>query len=172
MRIITLVGSQHTIGICLTKSLYMKKAILALLFTLMPLLAFAPANGEMAIATAPIIKIKEAPVIFRSNYDNLIIAIARYESNGIDSIINQKEQAYGRLQIRQCRVDAYNRVTGKSYKLEDMFNFNIAREVFLYYAKGKTYEQAAKDWNGSGPLTITYWAKVKAIGTELNLFSD
>jgi hypothetical protein len=96
-------------------------------------------------------------------YDPLIEAISIYESNKQDSALNVKENAIGRLQIRECRIKHYNQLTGKNYAHEDMYDFRKAREVFLYFAKGKTYEQAAKSWNGSGPMTIQYWEKVKKL---------
>jgi hypothetical protein len=57
-----------------------------------------------------------------------------------------------------------------NYTLEDMFNFTKAKEVFLYFAThnnkgkvvhGKSYEQVAKNWNGSGPLTVRYWTAIQ-----------
>jgi hypothetical protein len=120
--------------------------------------SFAPDRGNIIyIPTAEKISYVE------SNYDALIEAIGYYESHNTDIIVNEKEQAYGRLQIRQCRVEHYNRLTGKSYTLKDMFDFKKSREVFLYFAEGKTYEQAAKSWNGSGPRTITYWDNITSI---------
>lgn len=99
----------------------------------------------------------------KTNYNELIAAISKYESNNIDSAYNAHENACGRLQIRQCRVEHYNRLTGRNYTLKDMFNFDKAKEVFLYFAQGKTLEQAAKQWNGSGPMTIHYWEHVKSL---------
>jgi hypothetical protein len=98
-------------------------------------------------------------------YEPLIQAIFTWETRGsMDTLAyNPKEGATGGLQIRQCRVDHYNTITGKNYTLKDMYDFNKAREVFLLFAQGKTFEQAAKSWNGSGPLTIKYWEAVSAI---------
>jgi hypothetical protein len=134
----------------------MKRTLIMFFFVFCSLVSFAP-------STLPYFYIPKGAKITipNNNYNVLIEAIGEYESGNRDTIINQKEQAYGRLQIRQCRVDHYNRLTGKNYTLKDMFDFSKAREVFLYFAEGKIYEHAAKDWNGSGPLTITYWECVK-----------
>ena len=130
-------------------------------FVFCSLLSYAPSTNEIIILAGEKIVSTNTIVHTKNNYDTLIAAISKYESNNVDSAINQKEQAYGRLQIRQCRVDHYNTLTGKNYTLKDMFDFSKAREVFLYFAEGKTYEHAAKDWNGSGALTITYWECIK-----------
>jgi len=98
-----------------------------------------------------------------SHYEPLIRAIFKVESNYNPLAFNLKEGAYGGLQIRDCRIKHYNRLTNKNYTLEDMYDFEKAKEVFLYFAEGKSYEQAAKNWNGSGPMTITYWEKVKKV---------
>jgi len=53
-----------------------------------------------------------------------------------------------------------------------MYDFDKAKEVFLYFTdhdwrgnqiSQKSFEKAAKDWNGKGPKTIDYWNKVSAI---------
>jgi hypothetical protein len=133
----------------------MKRTLIMFLFVFCSLISFAPAHMEFYIPEGTAIQKLE------NNYDDLIEAISKYESNNNDSIVNPKEQAYGRLQIRQCRIDHYNRLTGKNYTLKDMFDFSKAREVFLYFAEGKTFESAAKSWNGSGPMTISYWECIK-----------
>jgi hypothetical protein len=144
----------------------MKKMLVMLFFCFLNLTSFAPDLNEVII-------LKEDPicVIRSSDYDPLINAISSYESGNCDTVVNrrfipgtsEREMATGRLQIRPCRVEHYNKLTGKNYTLNDMCDFSKAREVFLYFAKGKTYEQAAKSWNGSGPLTVIYWEKIKAL---------
>lgn len=124
-------------------------------FVLYSLICFAPSSNTAFVQmSGPVATIP-------SLYEPLIEAISIVESNKKDCAINVKEMAVGRLQIRQIRVDHYNRLTGRNYELKDMHDFKKAKEVFLYFANGKTYEQAAKSWNGSGPMTITYWEKVK-----------
>jgi hypothetical protein len=96
-----------------------------------------------------------------SEFDALIKAVVWVESKGNTFAFNPVEDAVGAFQIRQCRIDDYNRRTGSNYRIEDCFDYNLSREVFLYFAKGKSFEQAAKNWNGSGKQTIEYWNKVK-----------
>ena len=96
-----------------------------------------------------------------SYYTALIKAITTIESNNGKYVFNKKEQAVGHFQIRQCRVDHYNNLKGTSYNLEDFYDYNLSRDMFLYFAKGKSYERAAREWNGSGKATVVYWNKVK-----------
>jgi hypothetical protein len=108
------------------------------------------------------------------NYMPLVKAVFYWETRGnLDTLsYNAKEQAYGGLQIRECRLRHFNKLTGKSYTLNDMYDFNKATEVFIYFAthnnhgkliKSKSYEQVAKNWNGSGKMTETYWEAVKPL---------
>jgi hypothetical protein len=106
------------------------------------------------------------------SYDPLINAIFIHESGGDQFAINELEMAVGPGQVRQCRVDHYNKLMGTSYTLSDFFSFDLTKEMFLYFTchngngnpiPPKTYEKASKDWNGSGPMTITYWNNIKAL---------
>lgn len=93
-------------------------------------------------------------------FEDLWKAVCMVESTNNPLAINQEEQAYGIAQIRQCRIDHFNQLTGKKYTLQDCFNPVIAKEVFLRFAK-PNLERTAKRWNGSGPMTEIYWNKVK-----------
>ena len=135
----------------------MKRTLIMFLFVFSCLTCFAPTNNVLIIAAGV------ECIGPKNNYIDLMEAISKYESNNIDSAYNVKENACGRLQIRQCRVEHYNRLTGRNFTLQDMFNFEKAKEVFLYFAQGKTLEHAAKQWNGSGPKTIEYWEHIKAL---------
>lgn len=97
-------------------------------------------------------------------YEKIIYAVGMVESSDGVFLINEAEQAYGYFQIRQVRLDDYNKHTNKKYKLNDMYDFKISKEIFLFYAERighHNYEKIAKNWNGSGKLTIIYWDKVK-----------
>jgi hypothetical protein len=96
-----------------------------------------------------------------SQFDKLIEAVSWVESTHGKYLYNSREGAVGWLQIRQCRLDDYNKKTGSHYKLQDCYDYELSRRIFLYYSHGKNYEKAARDWNGSGYKTITYWNKVK-----------
>lgn len=147
----------------------MKIIPLAVLLFLAPLqLAYCPIHKEMYIEVSrPIVKIPKIVV----NYDDLIDAIYQFESGRNPNAYHMErdgQPSIGGLQIRQCRVDHYNRLTGKNYTLNDMYDLNKAIEVFTYFTNHdgrgrlipcKSYEQAARDWNGGGSMTITYWEK-------------
>lgn len=105
-------------------------------------------------------------------YSPLIDAMYMHESKRNTFAFNPKEDAHGGLQIRPCRLEHYNKLTNSTYTLEDCYNFEISKKIFLYFCNHdgsgklipwKTWEQAAKDWNGSGAMTLTYWEKVKQL---------
>jgi DNA polymerase I-like protein with 3'-5' exonuclease and polymerase domains len=96
-------------------------------------------------------------------YKLLAQAVKYHESRGDSTAFNAKEKAVGCFQIRPCRVNAYNAVRGTHYKLKDFYDIQLSEEMFLFYAKGKTLDKAARDWNGSGPMTLTYWQNIKLI---------
>jgi hypothetical protein len=95
-------------------------------------------------------------------YAPLIRAITTIESNNGKYQFNAKENAVGWFQIRQCRVDHYNRLKRTNFVLTDFYDYDLSRDMFLYFAEGKDYETAARNWNGSGKMTIEYWKKVRA----------
>lgn len=131
-----------------------KILILVLLFSFATKL-FAPSSDSLAI-------IGSMPV---QPFKNLIHAIGMVETSLDTLAYNPQEEATGFFQIRPVRVNDYNKRTGKNYSLKDMYNYKIAEEVFLYYASLSgpgEFEKIAKSWNGSGPMTISYWKRVKA----------
>jgi hypothetical protein len=96
-------------------------------------------------------------------YNRLINAVIQVESSGNTMALNITEKAFGAFQIRPIRLLDYNRNTGKKYIMEDCYNFEISKEIFLYYAMRTTfidYETIARKWNGSGITTLDYWKKV------------
>lgn len=105
-----------------------------------------------------------------SKYMPLIEALFTYEASRNPMAHNDKEDAHGGLQLRQGRLDDYNNANDTHYTLEDCYDLNISKKIFIYFTnhtlKGKkipdkSWEQAAKDWNGSGPKTEKYWENVK-----------
>jgi hypothetical protein len=99
------------------------------------------------------------------HYERLMQAILQVESAGDTMAFNAVEEAYGPFQIRPIRIADYNKRTGKKYSMKDCYSLRVSREVFLYYATriGPDYETIAKRWNGSGVMTIDYWARVRKI---------
>jgi hypothetical protein len=101
-----------------------------------------------------------APPVF-NYYDSLCRAVGEVESGGDTLAYNPQEQAAGYFQVRPIRLLDYAQRTGIQYTLTDMMDYHRAREVFMYYARDKTWEAAAKSWNGSGAQTVIYWHKVQ-----------
>ena len=101
---------------------------------------------------------------------NLISALIIVESSGNDLAIGDGGRAIGPLQIHRGVVLDVNRITGLSYRHQDMTNRAKARavcEAYLrHYGRGATPEQLARRWNG-GPrgdtktATEAYWRKVQ-----------
>lgn len=137
----------------------MKKLLFVISFLLLNVLSYAPTcNNILLVKQVPISKVD----ILESKFKDLMTAIVKVESGGNNLAINKIEDAHGAFQIRQCRIEHYNKLTGNHYTVQDMHDYNKAKEVFLYFAEGKSFETAAKNWNGSGPMTEIYWKKVKA----------
>ena len=87
------------------------------------------------------------------------------ESSGDTLAFNLIEEAYGAFQIRPIRLLDYYQRTGRKYKIEDCYNYKISKEIFLYYAirnGNLDYQTIARNWNGSGKMTLDYWKKVLA----------
>lgn len=146
----------------------MRKLLLtSLLFIFLFGTAMAPPSGVLMIPMAyPIIHFDGG------NYEPLMDAIYHYETHYNSLAVNSLEEAYGGFQIRQNRLNHYNKLNSTNYTLKDCFDLEVSRKIFLYFtnhnANGKpiqpkSWEQAAKNWNGGGPKTITYWNEVKKL---------
>jgi hypothetical protein len=137
----------------------MKSLLRTIVFAAMLLLlsfdVFAPESSSLPVSSA-------SPL---NPYKALINAIGMVET-GYDTLAyNVVEEAAGFFQIRPIRLLDYNRRTGSNYQMKDMFDYYIAEKIFLYYASSigpYDFEKIAKNWNGSGSMTIEYWKKVKA----------
>lgn len=119
-----------------------------------------------SLASAPDLKVgyifSEVPV---NTLNRLIIAVVQVESAGDTLAYNAEEEAVGAFQIRPIRLLDYYQRTGISYKIEECYNYEISKEIFIYYATQAGYpddEMTARNWNGSGKATLVYWEKVKA----------
>jgi hypothetical protein len=132
----------------------LKKLILFKLLLFLNYNAFAPVNKSVTIpGSEPI-----------NPFHNLIHAIGIVETNLDTLAYNPLEEATGYFQIRPIRLADYNKRTGNSYKLRDMYNYSIAEKIFLYYASltgPYDFETIARSWNGSGEMTTEYWKKVQ-----------
>ena len=131
------------------------KGLLLILFSLPAVRTAAPDINIIYIRSS-------SPI---NGYDRLIDALVNVESAGDTLAYNLLEEATGAFQIRPIRLLDYYRRTGINYKLNDCYNYDISKEVFLYYARltgHRDYETIARNWNGSGDMTLDYWKKVKA----------
>ncbi|HNW56655.1 MAG TPA: hypothetical protein PLR88_02105 [Bacteroidales bacterium] len=99
-------------------------------------------------------------------YRQLIQAIGMVETGKDTMAYNPIENATGYFQIRLIRLEDFNVRTGSNYTQSDLFNYEISEKIFLYYASligPYDFEQIARNWNGSGPLTTYYWEQVKKL---------
>lgn len=132
----------------------MKRLLLILIIGCYSAIAGSPPNNVITI-------IINKPI---NPYLRLSDAVAMVESGIDDNAYNEAEMATGRYQIRPIRLLDYNRRTGENYSLQDMYNPEISKKVFLYYAskyKPNEYERIARHWNGRYSKTKEYWLKVK-----------
>jgi len=111
-------------------------------------------------------------------YEKLWLAISKVESGGDPFAIGDKHlknKSYGIVQIRQTRLDDYERETGIYYTIYDMFDPSRAKSVFLYYATKEDYrniEKISRCWNGGKTgmrkqSTKKYYQKVLKAYLEL-----
>jgi hypothetical protein len=98
--------------------------------------------------------------LYRAYYP-LIKAVVYVESRGNDSALNVKEGAKGQYQIREVRISEFNRLTGKNYSHDEMYEYYKATEVFMYYLKDRDYETIARAWcsgeSGTRKASQNYW---------------
>lgn len=123
-------------------------------FLLAGLRVFAPGNSSLIIAESSGI----------NPFSDLMYATAMVETMGNPLAYNEFENAVGIFQIRQVKIDEYNRRTRSNYVLSDMFDPGLSEKVFLYFAARYgpyNIERIAKAWNGSGPMTELYWKRIK-----------
>ena len=115
---------------------------------------FAPAsNSFIVVRTLPV-----------EPFKNLIHAIGMVETQYDTLAYNPLEEAVGYFQIRPIRLIDYNGRTGCAYSMNDLYNYEISKKIFLYYATEVgpyDFERIARAWNGSGVCTIQYWEQVK-----------
>ena len=84
--------------------------------------------------------------------NDIITTIIKIESRGNINAFNKKEDACGILQIRPVMVREVNRISGKSYKLNDRWCWEKSIEMFIIfqnkYNPEWNEEKAARIWNG------------------------
>lgn len=134
----------------------MKKMVVIICLSLFSLNLFAPVSGGLTVEiTEPV-----------NPFGKLIYAIGMVETKLDTLAFNPEEKAVGYFQIRPIRLRDYNERTGSNYKLKDMYDYDKAEKVFMYYASQigpYNFEKIAKNWNGSGKKTRIYWNKVRKL---------
>ena len=130
------------------------KVMLSIILILVSMRAYSPAYPQLYIAQSEGI----------DPFQPLRFAIGMVECSLDTLAYNPVEKAAGYFQIRPIRLNDYYARTGIRYSTRDMFDYEKAEEVFMYYAtKIGPYDfcRIAREWNGSGPKTWEYWKKVR-----------
>lgn len=120
----------------------MKKLILLLAL-------FCSSLAGLSPTPAPVFYITEGVAI--RPYEDIWQAVCIVESSNNPLAHNVKENAVGIAQIRQVRINDYNRRTGEHYKLKEMYDPAKAKSVFMYYAMEigeNNAEKIIRCWNG------------------------
>lgn len=97
-------------------------------------------------------------------FERIWKAVCMVESTNDPLAYNKREEAVGVVQIRQVRLNDFNKRTGNAFRLSEMYNEAKSKVVFMYYARQHHYneiENIAREWNGSGRQTLKYWLLVK-----------
>ena len=126
--------------------------IIMILFTL---LLKAPNDPREVI-------VKDEPI---RPYEKLSKAVDIVETNCDPLAVGDKtlkSWSYGIKQIRQIKLDWYNKRTGNHYTLKDCFDEAISKKIFMYHMmQYNDVDYAIRKWNGSGYKTYVYLKKVK-----------
>jgi hypothetical protein len=137
----------------------MMKMILTILILLFTVPAFAPDREALYIG-------RVEPV---NPYERIINAVSRVESGNGTNLFNAKETAVGWFGIRPIRLKDYNQRSGSNVTLDQCYDYETGRRIFLYYAsqfRPDDYEGISKDWNKS--RTDKYWKKIKETFCKFN----
>jgi hypothetical protein len=98
-------------------------------------------------------------------YTPLINAVVSVESDSIQTAYNSKEISCSYFQIRPVRLREFNKRTGNHYVMADMYHYEIAKQVFMYYCQGRSYEVIARAWcsgeSGTKKASDSYYAKIQ-----------
>ena len=95
-------------------------------------------------------------------YEKLWEAVCFVESSFNPLAVNESEGAYGISQIRQIKLDWYEKQTGIRYTLQDCFDKEISKSIFMYHMEQyDDPERGVRAWNGRYELTHGYWGKIQ-----------
>jgi len=80
-------------------------------------------------------------------------------------MLNEKEQAVGYFGIRPIRLKDYNQRTGKSITLDQCYDYETGRMIFLFYASKyhpDDIKAICRDWNGNSKEN-KYYKKIMKV---------
>lgn len=139
----------------------MKSIFLLLILALLCAKLYAPGDGA--------IPLREPAEI--NPYGDIWEAVCWVESRHNANAINMAEQAYGIAQIRECKLNDYNKARGSDHVITDCYCPELSRKIFMWHcAQYDNQDEAVRRWNGSGPATYEYLAKVR--GRILSVHRD
>jgi hypothetical protein len=99
-------------------------------------------------------------------YEQIWRAVCMVESsnnpNAFCIDINGKPSV-GIAQVQESRLNDYNRRSGDSLTMDDMYSPDKAKKVFMYFCKDLNMKRICQKWNGGGPLTEIYYEKLTKI---------
>ena len=99
-------------------------------------------------------------------FESIWKAVCIVESNGNPLAWNEEENSIGIVQIRECKVADYNRLTGSNIKHEDCYSVAVSKAIFMWHMDNYgayRIDEGIRRWNGSGKQTDIYLEKVKQI---------
>ena len=135
------------------------RLILAIAFFLLSINLLAPDDNSVII-----------PVPMEINpWQDLWQATCIVESENNPFKINFLEGAYGIVQIRQCKLDDFNKATSKKYSISTVLSESVSREIFMHHCSDcNSNEEAARKWNGgpkgmTKPQTKDYWKRIRIV---------
>lgn len=137
----------------------MKKPILMLLLLITLRVAAPPAPAAVMVLVSDAVNPYEAG--FR--------ATCTVETGNDTLAYNPVEKAHSIAQIREIRLEDYNYRTGSHYTTKDLYDVNITRKIYMYYASKIDYrdpERVAREWNGwrngmEKESTVEYWRLIQ-----------
>jgi hypothetical protein len=135
------------------------RAIFAAGFFLISINLFAPGDKFIAI---------QAPANINPWFP-LWYATCIIESENNPAKVNIREGAYGIVQIRQCKLDDYNKDTSNSYTISLVTDVSVSKKIFMHHCSScKSFEEAARTWNGGPngmdkPQTKFYWDRISKV---------
>lgn len=97
-------------------------------------------------------------------YTPIVSAVTFIESSNGNILLNEKEMAVGWFGIRPIRLKDYNDRTGKAITLDQCYDYETGKMIFLYYASQIDYRDIKAIsicWNGRSKEN-KYYAKLKA----------